>query len=68
MPLSTFENTSDEPYDRHFYLLKMKSGKCFAYEDYEQLRAAWFRQSQLGTLDTVIVVDNQQTDPPIGFG
>ena len=63
--MTEFTETCSKPYDRHFYLLKTKTGQTFAYEDYEQLRAAWFYQSQTGILDTVIVMDAQQD--PKGF-
>tara|TARA_Y100000015_G_C2333694_1_gene62490 strand:- start:96 stop:305 length:210 start_codon:yes stop_codon:yes gene_type:complete len=38
-----FEQTSDEPYDRHSYELEFNSGKqSITFEDYEHLRAYWF--------------------------
>ena len=55
-----FEQTSDDPYDRHFYQIVTKSGKTFTYEAYDQMRAAWFQSCGARNLDRVIVLDAQQ--------
>ena len=34
-----FTQTSDEPYDRHRYLLESNGGKALIFDDYEQMRA-----------------------------
>lgn len=58
--MDIFEQTSYEPYDRHFYQIILKSGKTLTFEAYDQMRAAWFQSCATGSLDRVIVIDAQQ--------
>ena len=57
MPLTTFESTSNKPYDRHEYHLVLKDGRTFVYDDYELLRSAWFQNSAMKQLSHVNVID-----------
>ena len=41
----------------------MKTGQTFTYEDYEQLRAAWFYGSRTGNLSHVVVTDAIPAQP-----
>ena len=63
---TNFQQTSNEPYDRHHYVLVLKTGQAYTYEDYEQLRAAWFNSSGSGNLSHVVVTD-AITAQPKGF-
>lgn len=38
-----FEQTSDEPYDRHIYRLHLTNGKYVDFENYDMIRSAWFQ-------------------------
>ena len=41
-----FEQTSNEPYDRHIYRLYSTDGKHVDFEDYDMLRSAWFQTAR----------------------
>ena len=58
-----FEQTCDKPYDRHHYVLVLKTGQTYTYEDYEGLRLAWFQSSRSGNLSHVIVTDAVPAQP-----
>ena len=62
-----FTNTSDEPYDRHFYIANYPDDRTYAFEDYEHLRAHWFQQADTHNA-TVTVMDMQQHSATKGFG
>jgi hypothetical protein len=36
-----FQQTSDQPYDRHKYKLYMESGKVFKFNCYEDVQSQW---------------------------
>lgn len=36
-----FTQTSDEPYDKHYYVLHMQDGTWTTWVDYEKLRDHW---------------------------
>ena len=38
-----FEQTSDESYDRHTYKVYCPDGSSIEYNDYMDMRAAWFQ-------------------------
>ena len=38
-----FEQTSDEPYDRHDYRLVLNNGESVQTDVYEDIKAAWFQ-------------------------
>ena len=57
--LKVFKQTSDAPYDRHVYQVKM-NGESFIVEDYEDLRALWFKQLRNFSGVTVEVLDVQK--------
>ena len=64
-----FTHTSDKPYDRHTYNLCTKNNKSLVFDDYEQLRAAWFQTCHLGQLSHVEILDAQpvRTSDSKGF-
>ena len=67
-----FTQTSDKPYDRHFYRMVLTNGKSIVLEDYEQMRAMWF-QYDSKFLSHVEVIDACQYDVEVksnvkGFG
>jgi hypothetical protein len=41
-----FESYCDKPYDRHTYKLNLTNGKAIVLEDYDQVRAFWYRYRQ----------------------
>ena len=55
-----FEQTSDEPYDRHHYQLVLKTGQVFEYDDYTAVMGAWFQTCKMGNLDRVVVIDKPE--------
>ena len=58
-----FTQTSHEPYDRHNYQLYIKEQEePITFDDYDLLRAAWFKACHLGRLSHVKVVDIKQKD------
>lgn len=63
---TNFTETCDKSYDRHHYVLVLKSGQCYTYDDYDRLRAAWFQSCGAGNLSHVIVTD-AISDEPKGF-
>ena len=54
-----FQQTSDAPYDRHVYQVKM-NGESFIVEDYEDLKALWFQRLRNFSGVTVEVLDVQK--------
>jgi len=40
--MTTFTQTSHDPYDRHYYVLHLDGGGHTVWEDYEELRDHWF--------------------------
>ena len=66
MTLKTFTQTSDKPYDRHFYVVSYPDGRAHTFEDYTLMRAWWFQQ--MDTKDAkVTVMDYQQHSTGKGF-
>ena len=59
--LKVFSQTSDLPYDRHFYRIVFTNGKGITVDDYEQMRAFWF-QYDSKLLSHVDVLDAVQYD------
>lgn len=51
-----FEQTSDAPYDRHYYQISFPDGRSYQFPDYEVVRAFWF-QSMDTTGAVVTVLD-----------
>jgi hypothetical protein len=68
----TFSQTSNEPYNRHNYRLRLKSGKILNFDDYEDVQAYWFIHSQIPDyLDLIEVLDKQKSKEKVkskGFG
>ncbi len=67
-----FTQTSDKPYDRHFYRIVLTNGKSMVIEDYDQMRAMWF-QYESKYLSHVEVIDACQYNAEVksnvkGFG
>ena len=59
--IKSFAQTSDQPYDRHFYQIVYKDGSTKMFQDYEHVRAAYFYSHQLSIQpDHVIVYDAVQ--------
>ena len=54
-----FEQTSDEPYDRHQYQLEW-NGQSIIFDDYDQLRAFWFQSVRNWSDAKVNVLDRKQ--------
>ena len=54
-----FEQTSDEPYDRHQYQLEF-GGQSIIFDDYDQLRAYWFQSVRNWKDAKVNVLDRKQ--------
>ena len=54
-----FEQTSDEPYDRHQYQLEC-NGQSFIFDDYDQLRVYWFESVRNWGNCKVSVLDRKQ--------
>ena len=40
--MKTFKQTSDEPYDRHDYKLVYNNKQSVIFDNYEDLRHAWY--------------------------
>jgi len=59
--LKVFSQTSDLPYDRHFYRIVFTNGKSIVVDDYEQMRLFWF-QYDSNMLSHVDVIDAVQYD------
>jgi len=57
--METFTQTSNEPYDRHFYTVNRSNQSTVTFEDYELMRAWWFQQMDT-TNYTVTVLDKVQ--------
>jgi len=55
-----FAQTSDEPYDRHQYLLEFNGGNTLTFDDYEQMRAYWFQSVRNWSDCKVTVLDKKQ--------
>jgi len=41
-----FSRTSDLPYDQNKYKMVFKNGKAIIYEDYEMMRAWWYKHRE----------------------
>jgi hypothetical protein len=54
-----FEQTSDEPYDRHQYQLEC-NGQSIIFDDYDHLRAYWFESVRNWGNCKVNVLDRKQ--------
>ena len=49
-----FESYCDKPYDRHTYKLVLSNGKAIVLEDYDQVRAFWYKfRQQLKSLEVL---------------
>ena len=73
--IKSFTQTSNKPYDRHFYQVKLPNHNELAFEDYEQLRAWWFQTHHKNGIVHVYDypdIPNTTTDTelssPKGFG
>ena len=53
-----FTKTSDDPYDRHTYRVRLTNNKSIVLDDYELVRNLWF-QYEKQFLDTVEVLDKK---------
>ena len=55
--LQVFEQTSNDPYDRHEYVLVFKNGKKIKSDDYTTIRNMWFKWCGMGNCDRIDVLD-----------
>ena len=56
-----FAQTSDEPYDRHQYQVVFNNGQqSITFDDYEQMRAYWFKCVRNWKDCTINVLDRKQ--------
>lgn len=39
-----FNQTSDEPYDRHHYKIVMTNGECVVVDSYDLVQSIWFQK------------------------
>jgi hypothetical protein len=46
--LETFTQTSDAPYNRHYYVLHLEGGGTSVWEDYEEVRDHWMLRQGWG--------------------
>ena len=58
-----FQQTSDEPYDRHDYKIVLKNGKSITFDDYEIVNAFWWNNNQMRNLDYIEVLDKPKPKP-----
>ena len=67
--LKSFTCTSDAPYDRHFYQVKLPNHNELAFDDYEQLRLWWFQQmiTKGLTVNVHDVTERKRTSHTKGF-
>lgn len=56
---SYFTVTSDQPYDRHHYILHYTNGRKVKYEDYDVARKAWMDYDKK-YVDYIEVIDVPQ--------
>lgn len=58
--LQVFQQTSNEPYDRHTYEVCLKSGKRVKFDWYDDAREYWFIHNQIPDyLDVIVVKDRK---------
>ena len=64
--MKTFEQTSNDPYDRHYYKLVMKDGREHILGSYEGVRHYWYQWKMY--VDHVEVMDApKKKEAPAGF-
>ena len=56
---------NDKLYDRHGYIVHLKDGRMFPFEDYEFMRSWWYAHARTGLLSHVTIEDIEE---PKGFG
>jgi hypothetical protein len=68
--METFSQTSNEPYDRHTYRLRLKNGKILNFDYWDAVQAYWFNYSQVPDyLDLIEVLDKpKEKVKSKGFG
>lgn len=59
---------SEQLYDRHYYVIHLKDGRQFKFEDYEHMRSFWMQHAKQGVFDRVIVHDVTKQKEKKGFG
>lgn len=68
----TFSCTSDAPYDRHKYKIKVKNGKEIICDSYDEVQYVWFSYKDIPDyLDIVEVLDKPKVKEKVktkGFG
>lgn len=58
--LQVFQQTSNEPYDRHTYEVILKTGKKVKFKWFDDAREYWFLHSQIPDyLDLIVVKDKK---------
>jgi hypothetical protein len=58
-----FTQTSDEPYDRHQYLLQLESVGPYVVDDYELAKGLWRGERPTGPIE-VLDVSSPQIESP----
>ena len=61
-----FSQTSDIPYDRHYYKVVTTTNE-YIFDDYEQVRQMWWNYDS-SMLKYVEVIDKPKTKKKKGFG
>jgi len=56
----TFTQTSDEPYDRHYYVLHLEGGGHSVWDDYEELRDHWMLRRGWGMTHIEVMTKRRQ--------
>jgi len=65
-----FEQSSYEPYDRHHYKVVIDGNRSLVFEDYDQMRSAWFEHLRNWENCIVEVIDakKESRSSTKGFG
>ena len=58
-PTQQHKFTSDKPYNRHKYKLTFVDGRSIVFEDYNQMKQAWWQYNQVAS--HVNVVDKKKS-------
>lgn len=68
MALSSFNCTSDSPYDRHNYEVVLKKQKNVIFDNWEDTQAYWFVNCQIPNFLDYVIVKDKQKNKGKGFG
>jgi hypothetical protein len=65
--MTTFTETSADPYDQNEYKLVFKNGKSITFPDYETTKKYWWMYMSSGSLSHVEVVEKGKKSVVKGF-